>query len=91
MTYALAQRPARSPVHLFRSAEAAWLWCASRKEGRVKGQPKKGSAEDDKARDMLLGQHSVSFTADTLRLPEARVQAMAEALVKAKRIPRVRA
>ena len=39
MTYALAQRPARSPVHLFRSAEAAWLWCAAqliaRRDGRA--------------------------------------------------------
>jgi hypothetical protein len=45
---------------------------------------------EDMARHMLLGQHSVRFTADYVRLPEARVQALAEAMVKARRIPKVR-
>lgn len=44
----------------------------------------------EKARDMLLGQHGVGFTAQHTGLAEARVQAMAEALHKARRIPRVR-
>ena len=46
---------------------------------------------EDRARHMLLGQHSVSFTADYLRMDEAQVLALAEALVRARRIPRVRA
>ncbi len=48
------------------------------------------TAARELAREMLLGQHSVSFTADYTGLPEARVDAMARALHAAKRIPRVR-
>lgn len=43
------------------------------------------------AQNMLLGQHSVSFTAGHTGLPVSRVQALAQALHAAKRIPRVRA
>lgn len=43
------------------------------------------------ARDMLLGQHSVTAAAVHSGLPHARVKAMADALHQARRIPRVRA
>ncbi|MBS7789258.1 hypothetical protein KTR66_04595 [Roseococcus sp. SDR] len=49
------------------------------------------AAQRELAQDMLLGQHSVSYTADYTRLSEARVAALAEALRKDRRIPRVRA
>ena len=42
------------------------------------------------ARDMLLGQHSVSYTCDVTGLPAARVEELARQLHAAKRIPRVR-
>ena len=43
------------------------------------------------AQDMLLGQHSVSYTVECSGLPEAQVEALARKLHAAKRIPRVRA
>ena len=43
------------------------------------------------AQNMLLGQHSVSYTAAASGLPAARVEALAKALHAAKRIPKVRA
>lgn len=49
------------------------------------------TAARELARDMLLGQHSVSVTAEHTGLPRARVEQMAQALHAAKRIPRVRA
>jgi hypothetical protein len=42
------------------------------------------------AQNMLLGQHGVGFTAEYTGLSEARVKPMAEALHKARRIPKVR-
>jgi hypothetical protein len=44
----------------------------------------------DLARDMLLGQHSVSYTAEYTGLKEAQVKALAEGLRKEKRISKVR-
>jgi hypothetical protein len=44
----------------------------------------------DLMRNMLLGQHSVSFTAEYTGLPRAKVQAAAEQLHAQKRVPRVR-
>lgn len=49
------------------------------------------AAQRELAQNMLLGQHSVTFTHDYTGLPLSRVQALAEALHKARRIPRVRA
>lgn len=43
------------------------------------------------AQDMLLGQHSVGFTAEFTGLPAARVEDLARKLHAAKRIPKVRA
>ncbi len=48
------------------------------------------TATHDLARDMLLGQHSVTFTAEHTGLPAARVTEMARKLHGAKRIPKVR-
>lgn len=49
------------------------------------------AAQRDLAQNMLLGQHSVSFTAHHTGLTRARVEALAQALHGAKRISRVRA
>lgn len=48
------------------------------------------AAQRELARDMLLGQHSVTYTAEYTGLAPARVDAMAQALRSAKRIPKVR-
>jgi hypothetical protein len=48
------------------------------------------TAQRELARDMLLGQHSVGFTAEHTGLSVARVDQMAQALRAAKRIPKVR-
>lgn len=55
-------------------------------------QPPAMAAEQrrDLARNMLLGQHSVSYTAEYAGLEEAQVKALAEGLSKEKRIPKVR-
>jgi site-specific recombinase XerD len=49
------------------------------------------AAARELAQAMLLGHHSVSFTAAHTGLAEARVEALARTLHAAKRIPRVRA
>lgn len=52
--------------------------------------PRSPAAQRELAQNMLLGQHSVGFTAAFTGLPEARVDQLARALHAAKRIPRVR-
>jgi hypothetical protein len=42
------------------------------------------------AESMLLGQHSVSYTAELTGMPPARVEDLARKLHAAKRIPKVR-
>ncbi len=48
------------------------------------------AAQRELAQNMLLGQHSVTFTAEYTGLSEKRVDAMAQALRAQRRIPKVR-
>jgi hypothetical protein len=50
VSYARAQQPVRKPVHLFRSADAAWLWCAAQLLARRDGRPPRADLSEGGAR-----------------------------------------